>query len=148
MDVNAVDTEKQELSESKAETTTSSYFFYGTLMVPRILKQILRVPMYTTVCLTPDVIKGIKIMMRGPYHTLVPAPSNNIVKGKAYKVTCEAHEERMSYYETEAYKAQDVRISLEDGTEVAGKAFVWAGDIGKLDKGSFDESSFAWGLVS
>ena len=115
------------------------YFFYGSLMDERKLTQILRLD--SPPVLRPASIVGYSIKMWGPYPALIDGPPGNVVNGMAYEVQKEGHENRLAYYETDAYKCASCFIKPgTGGDQIFGKTFVWADDSndGDLSPGSFD----------
>jgi gamma-glutamylcyclotransferase (GGCT)/AIG2-like uncharacterized protein YtfP len=110
------------------------YFFYGTLMdravLARILQQHHRPEIY------PASIKGWQCKMSGEYPALVLG--SDYVRGMAYEVRSPRERDRLTLYETDAYKLQNCLIEFEHGRSVQGKTFVWNGDTGLLRQGTFD----------
>ncbi|KAH9874594.1 hypothetical protein IAQ61_003784 [Plenodomus lingam] len=78
--------------------------------------------------------------MWGIYPTLIPSHGGSVT-GTVWKVTSEAHFDRLAAYETAAYRWDECDAVLEDG-EILGncRTFCWAGepDSKELEKGSFD----------
>ena len=115
------------------------YFFYGSLMDEKTLTQVLRLS--SPPVLRPASIVGYSIRMWGPYPTLIDGPPGNVVSGMVYEVQAEAHEKRLAYYETDAYRSASCFITPGAGGEqIFGKTFVWANDPNDraLSVGSFD----------
>ena len=113
-------------------------FFYGSLMDPEVLQAILNLPELPTT--RPATIFGFRIKMWGIYPALIPCHSGTVT-GTVWKVTSEAHFDRLAAYETVAYKWDECDAVLEDG-EVLGncRTFCWAGQPNskELEDGSFD----------
>ena len=105
------------------------------------LKKVLSLGSPPALRLRPASIVGYSIKMWGPYPTLVDGPPGNVVNGMIYEVQKEAHEKRLAYYETNAYRCALCLIKPGTGKEeIFGKTFVWANDPNDqvLSPGSFD----------
>ncbi|KAI8933227.1 hypothetical protein NX059_009862 [Plenodomus lindquistii] len=113
-------------------------FFYGSLMDPEVLQAILSLPELPST--EPATISGFRIEMWSIYPILIPCHSGN-VKRTVWKLTSEAHFDRLAAYETAAYRWVACDAVLEGG-EILGKcrAFCWAGepDSREFEDGSFD----------
>lgn len=121
---------------------TTPYFFYGSLQHPVTLYNVLRYEVAVDdILLVPASITGLKIKMWGLYPALVDCP-DNVVTGMVYKVKSQNHEQYLAYYETGNYTSRSVKIKLEDGREIDGKTFVWAGDTNELEDGTFDLTEY------
>jgi len=121
------------------------YFFYGTLMDRKTLTRVLKLREQPE--LRPAKITGYHCMLWGEYPALVRADddgslnNDELVHGMAYEVQSPEDVGRLEAYETEYYENASCRIEFDDGREVAGRTFVWAGgdDTGELREGrSFD----------
>ncbi|KAK6496910.1 hypothetical protein TWF481_001891 [Arthrobotrys musiformis] len=126
------------------------FFFYGTLTIPAILKQILQLTE------EPVLLKAqtsmYKVKMWGPYPALVDlSPDDNDerepVKGVAYTVETEEHFKRLVAYEGGNYTPAMALIKiLEPGYEMedvaCGKTFIWQGYSEELQDGAFDPTGF------
>ena len=120
------------------------YFFYGTLTRPEVLSHILSLK--ETPVLRPASIEGYSLAMWGQYKTLLDGPPCNIVEGAAYQVQSEEDEEKLQYYETNAYEVAPCAIKLKNGGNpriVIGKTFMYAGDAEALKAGRFDRKLWA-----
>lgn len=113
-------------------------FFSGSLMDTEVLQTVLNLPELPTT--RPATISGYHVKMRGIYPTLIASPSGR-VSGTVWKVTSEAQFDRLTAYETAAYRWNECDAILEGG-EVFGNCwtFCWAGepDSKELEDGSFD----------
>lgn len=82
------------------------YFFYGSLVEPAILSQVLSLP-YTKCppIMTPaHIYGGIIKSWGGKYKALVDGTDDDIVHGSAYQVQDRESEESLLLYETEKYE--------------------------------------------
>jgi gamma-glutamylcyclotransferase (GGCT)/AIG2-like uncharacterized protein YtfP len=111
------------------------YFFYGTLMDRAVLARILQQPHRPEIY--PASINGWQCQMWGEYPALVLG-SDYTVRGMAYEVRSPRERDRLTSYETDAYKLQNCLIEFELGRSVRGRTFVWNGDTGLLRQGTFD----------
>jgi gamma-glutamylcyclotransferase (GGCT)/AIG2-like uncharacterized protein YtfP len=111
------------------------FFLYGSLMDPRQLRKVLRLP--ETPILQPASIIGWRIMFWSQYPALVFKP-NCITRGMVYKVQKKEQVEYLKCYETDVYRVRGTRIRLADGREVSGKTFVWNAGEELLKEGKFD----------
>jgi gamma-glutamylcyclotransferase (GGCT)/AIG2-like uncharacterized protein YtfP len=115
------------------------YFFYGTLMDPTMLMEIL--DLKETPMLRRATIAGYSCKLWGQYPALVNGPQGGIVEGAMYDVQTEEHAAKLAEYETRAYMAAPCDISLVDGeepTKVCGTTFRYIGPNLDLDEGDFD----------
>lgn len=117
------------------------YFFYGSLMFPRMLQHVLDLPELPE--LKPAHIVGLHLKVWGPYPALVEGEPGEIVKGMAYEVQTPEQKDKLAKYETECYQTMDyfIRVSGEEES-VLGTTFVWNGDADELDEGVFDVESW------
>lgn len=105
------------------------YFFYGTLKDAEVLKSVVGLkeePKYREAK-----IIGYALTTFEEYLALIKGESGQVVTGSGYLVQCQAHAEKLAYYETSAYELADCRIFFTDGgepSEVAGKTFMLADD--------------------
>lgn len=113
------------------------YFFYGSLMYPRMIQHSLGHSEMLE--LKPAEVVGLRVKMLGPYPALVDGEPGVVVRGVAYDVEGAGHKEKLANYETECYRTRQVLIST-DGEEgqVLCTTFVWNGDPDELDEGMFD----------
>ena len=63
----------------------------------------------------------------GKYNALVDGPETKYVRGSAYLVRSEEHEDRLRKYETEAYEVVRCLIEIDD-TIVQGCTFRFIGE--------------------
>ena len=111
-------------------------FFYGTLMDPSVLAKVLKLRDPPT--LVPANIVGYKCKRWGQYPALGDDLNGSVVEGKAYLVQTLTQRKRLEAYETDHYKIAPCLIKMQDGEEVVGNTFVWAGDEAELKEGDFD----------
>jgi gamma-glutamylcyclotransferase (GGCT)/AIG2-like uncharacterized protein YtfP len=110
------------------------FFFYGTLMDPQQLQEVLQLP--APPVLQPTRVKSYKIMLWGQYPALVDAPINSYVDGMAYFVETEEQQKMLEHYETDVYRVAGARIMTEEN-RVFGRTFMWAGDPAELTEGTW-----------
>ncbi len=118
----------------------SYYFFYGTLSDPNKLKEILKLPELPE--LRNAQLVGYSLAWWGQYRALVDGPPGNIVTGSVFLVPSKEDEDRLAYYETDAYEVKPCAISVNDDQEprtATGKTFKYAGDAAALDAKKFDK---------
>lgn len=113
------------------------YFFYGSLMDPKQLQQVLglREPPRD---FRPAEIIGYHIRMWGPYPVLLDGPPGNVVKGVAYEIEGGEYKDKLARYETANYREHNCMIQFSAEEDVIGTTFQWAGDESELRDGSFD----------
>lgn len=116
------------------------YFFYGSLMFPRMLQHVLDLPELPE--LKPAEIVGLHMKVWGPYPALVNGESGEVVKGMAYEVEGGEQKEKLARYETECYRTRPIYINLYGEEKILGTTFVWNGDADELDEGVFDVTSW------
>ena len=107
-------------------------------MDPEVLQAIPDLPELPTI--RPATISGFRIKMWGIYPTLIPCHSGR-VNGTVWKVTSEAHFDRLAAYETAAYRWDECDAVLEGGEVLRNcRTFCWAAepDSKELEDGSFD----------
>ena len=76
------------------------YFFYGTLMDPSLLAEILSLSDKPTLC--PAKIIGYTLKLWGQYPALVNGAPGQVVEGMVYHVRKKGHPEKLAEYETKA----------------------------------------------
>lgn len=121
--------------------TVENYFFYGSLMYPRMIQHVLGLSELPA--LKAAQVVGLRIKMLGPYPALVDGDPSAVVRGMAFDVEGSEQKEKLAQYETECYTTRNVLISV-DGEEdkVLGTTFVWNGNPDDLDEGTFDVASW------
>lgn len=134
------DAEKVEDSIGLLETV-GKYFFYGSLMYPRMIQRVLGLSGLPA--LKPAAVGGLRVKMLGPYPALVDGEPSAVVRGVAFDIEGAEQKEKLAQYETECYTTRQVLISV-DGEEdkVLGTTFVWNGNPDDLDEGTFDVASW------
>lgn len=150
----------QMLATSPGTTTpapTGPYFFYGTLMDPRMLSEVLGLredeqqqQQQQLPILRPGYITGYYYSRRlwGQYPALVVREGNSddsdstgIIEGMVYTVRTVDDAQKLAAYETGNYGAQSCVVIYTDGKEPAreaGSVFVFCGDGNELQEGRFD----------
>jgi hypothetical protein len=106
------------------------YFFYGTLAsVPKLCSLLSLSEDEIPILHKASVMGGkIETWGEGKYKALVDGPETSRIKGLAYQVMSEEHEDRLRKYESEAYEV--VRCSIEmNSTTVQGCTFRFVGAI-------------------
>jgi gamma-glutamylcyclotransferase (GGCT)/AIG2-like uncharacterized protein YtfP len=119
--------------------SSGPYFFYGTLMDPFLLSEILDLPKRPT--MRPAKIAGYSLKLWGQYPALVDGPPGSVVEGMVYNVEHGRHGEGLAKYETRAYRPVPCLICFTDGgepKEVMGMTFKYAGTPTGISEGSFD----------
>lgn len=111
------------------------YFFYGTLMDPKTLMDVLRRPERPE--LYPASVYGHKAMLWGGYPAAVFGGQEAILQGVACKIKSEVEANRLESYEGDMYRVRGCTMWLQDGTELAGRMFVWNQDTSVLRDGNF-----------
>jgi hypothetical protein len=100
------------------------YFFYGTLGDDQILRKALGHSDVEELDLKEAWIQGGKLKRWGTYKALVDGIEIDVVRGKAYLVKSEEEEDKLLFYETEAYDVARCRILFSNGEQsTAGCAF-------------------------
>lgn len=118
---------------------TGPYFFYGTLMDPSFLSEVLNLPQKPTI--RPAELIGYSLKLWGQYPALVNGPTGAVVEGMVCEIETEKHAKRLAQYETSAYDRAPCRIRFTDGKEpeeVSGTTFVYAGNPMDVSEGRFD----------
>jgi gamma-glutamylcyclotransferase (GGCT)/AIG2-like uncharacterized protein YtfP len=115
------------------------YFFYGTLMDPSLLSEILNLPEKSS--LRPAKLVGHSLKLWGQYPALVDGATGEVVEGMAYNVESRQHAEKLAEYEARAYRPAPCRIHFTDGEElgeISGTTFQYAGHPMDITEGKFD----------
>ncbi|KAI3390354.1 hypothetical protein diail_9956 [Diaporthe ilicicola] len=116
------------------------YFFYGSLMFPRMLQNVLDLPEVPR--LKPAEVVGLHLKMWGPYPALVNGEPGEVVKGIAYEVEGSEQKEKLARYETECYRTRKFYINVIGEGKILGTTFVWNGHADELDEGVFNVISW------
>ncbi|CAN8104773.1 unnamed protein product [Discula destructiva] len=129
-----------------AEATTQArevkelYFFYGSLMFPRMLQHVLDLPELPE--MKPAEVVGLHMKVWAPYPALVEDEPGEIVQGMAYEVAGPEQKDKLARYEIECYRTRKFHIRVAGEEEsVLGSTFVWSGSADDLDEGAFDVES-------
>lgn len=120
------------------DAPTGSYFCYGTLTDPCMVREILELE--TEPKLRPARISGYECKLWGQYPALVEAPDSAVV-GTVYNVETIEHGVKLAIYETNNYRASPCRIHYTDGKEPTngfGYTFIFQGSKKDLSEGVFD----------
>jgi gamma-glutamylcyclotransferase (GGCT)/AIG2-like uncharacterized protein YtfP len=125
---------------ARAHEAKELYFFYGSLMFPRMLQHVLDLPELPE--LKPAEVVGLHMKMWGPYPALVNGESGEVVKGIAYEVEGGEQKEKLARYETECYRTRKFYINVLGEGKILGTTFVWNGHANELDEGVFDVTSW------
>ncbi|KAJ5404865.1 hypothetical protein N7465_006149 [Penicillium sp. CMV-2018d] len=117
-------------------------FFYGTLMDPHTLSQVLKSSKRPPVLRHARVI-GFEIKLWGPYPALLSGKPLRSVDGMAYEILSQTQLDRLAAYETDKYQLRPCLIELlndDDSIEetVEGVTFMWNGQRDELREGTFD----------
>jgi gamma-glutamylcyclotransferase (GGCT)/AIG2-like uncharacterized protein YtfP len=112
------------------------YFFYGTLMDPSTLAEVLHLDYRPQ--LKAAKLVGYSCKLWGPYPALVDGPPGAIVRGVTYEVESPEEKKRLEEYETDQYRTSACLIEFETGEQILGRVFKWNGDNSLLREGSFD----------
>ena len=115
------------------------YFCYGTLMDPSLLSDILGLADKPR--LRPAKLVGYSLMLWGQYPALVDDSTEAVVEGMVYDVEYKKHAQRLTEYETQAYRPSPCLIRFTDGeepAEVTGTTFKYVGNPADLNEGYFD----------
>ncbi|KFY70976.1 hypothetical protein V499_08789 [Pseudogymnoascus sp. VKM F-103] len=105
------------------------YFFYGTLdSVPKLCSLISFSGDDIPILYDASVMGGrMETWGNGKYKALVNGSERSCVKGSAYQVMSEEHEDALRKYETDAYEVVRCLIKI-DGTAVPGCTFRFIGE--------------------
>ncbi|KAJ5787245.1 hypothetical protein N7457_002235 [Penicillium paradoxum] len=111
-------------------------FFYGTLMNPHTLSQVLKLSTPPPVMRRARVI-GFEIRLWGPYPALVDGKPLHQVDGMACELLSPTQLDRLAAYETDKYSLMTCLIDLlnDDGSTartIEGVAFMWNGQQDEL----------------
>ncbi|OJJ44872.1 hypothetical protein ASPZODRAFT_134274 [Penicilliopsis zonata CBS 506.65] len=115
------------------------YFFYGTLMDPKLLADILDLAHEPK--LRPAKVVGHSCKLWGQYPAMVDGPQEGTVEGAVYNVQTVKAGEKLAAYETNNYTFKACLIEYTDGQKPAddlGHAFLFAGNPHDLTEGTFD----------
>lgn len=115
------------------------YFFYGTLMDPSMLAEILNLEVKPV--LRPASLVGYFCKLWGQYPALVDGATGTVVEGAVYDVQTTQDGEKLAYYETKNYETASCSIRYMDGKEPAtaqGHTFKYVGNPNDLSEGGFD----------
>jgi hypothetical protein len=104
------------------------YFFYGTLANIPKLQSLLSLPEDEKPVLHEASVMGGKMetWSNGKYNALIDGPENRCVKGLAYQVMSEEHEDALRKYETSVYEVVRCLIKI-GGATVEGCTFRFVG---------------------
>lgn len=128
------------------DAPTGPYFFYGTLIDPSILREVLGLDpaeaeqRKADFDLRPAHIIGYECKLWGQYPALLDAPGS-VVDGAVFRVRTLQEGERLAAYETGNYHTVPCRIRYTDGKEPEddiGYVFQFVGDHRELSEGKFD----------
>lgn len=125
---------------ARAREAKELYFFYGSLMFPRMLQHVLDLPELPE--LKPAEVVGLHVKMWGPYPALVNGEPGEVVKGMAYEVEGSEQKEKLARYETECCRTRKFYINVGGEARILGTTFVWNGQSDELDEGVFDVTSW------
>lgn len=112
------------------------YFFYGSLMSPQVLKNILELPELP--CLSPASVLDYELKACGHYLAAIRVPGH-MVHGMVYLVQSQEEVDELQDYESSAYDCSDVWIMTSEGEAVSGKMFLWKGDVDALDDAAHEQ---------
>ncbi|KAJ5084623.1 hypothetical protein NUU61_009202 [Penicillium alfredii] len=121
-----------------SDLPTGPYFFYGSLLDPGILGEILGLD--TKPELRPAYIEGYQCKLWGQYPALVGSVPSDIVKGAVYNVRSVAEAAKLAAYETRNYQPVSCAITYTDGiwpAQQPGSAFLFRNPR-DLSEGCFD----------
>ncbi|KAI1141979.1 hypothetical protein F5Y05DRAFT_422248 [Hypoxylon sp. FL0543] len=136
-------------SASPRKYAPKTYFFYGTLTRPEILKQVLDLD-YEPI-MRPAKIVGYSLTKWGDYNALIDGEPGEEVTGMAYEVSSLEHEYKLAYYEANAYELVPCLIDYTDGkqpSQVIGSTFKYPGDAAALKEGRFDRKLWEFRMGS
>lgn len=128
-----------DLGRARKPAPEGVYFFYGSLLDPNMLVEILGLD--TTPELRPAYLKGYRCKLWGQYPALLPSPEGERVEGAAYRVRRQGDAEKLATYETRSYLTSPCEIKYIDGQSPGreeGVVFVFVGNERELIDGSFD----------
>ncbi|RAH84384.1 hypothetical protein BO86DRAFT_307084 [Aspergillus japonicus CBS 114.51] len=116
---------------------TGPYFFYGTLVDPSMLAEVLGLDEKPK--LRPAYLLGYDCKMWGQYPALIDAPGS-VVHGFVYHVRTVEFGEKLATYETNNYHAEPCLIRFTDDQgpkEDIGHTFKFVGNVNDLSDGNF-----------
>ncbi|KAJ5263716.1 hypothetical protein N7478_011321 [Penicillium angulare] len=117
-------------------------FFYGTLMDPETLSQVLRTPGSLPIMSRARVI-GYDVKLWGPYPVLIDGKPLQTVDGMVFEILSKTQLDRLVSYETDNYQLQPCLIDILNRhnsviSTVNGVTFMWNGQQDELQGGKFD----------
>jgi gamma-glutamylcyclotransferase (GGCT)/AIG2-like uncharacterized protein YtfP len=115
------------------------YFFYGTLMAPSILAEILGLE--SSPSLRPAYIMGYERKLWGQYPALLDGAQGSVVHGAVCHVPAVDDAVKLAKYETRNYQPESCMIHYTDGIEPStelGYVFLFAGHAKDLREGDFN----------
>ncbi|EAW14348.1 gamma-glutamylcyclotransferase family protein [Aspergillus clavatus NRRL 1] len=127
------------LKMRSAPPQTGLYFFYGTLMDPKILADILDLDHEPK--LRPAKVVGYACKLWGQYPAMVDGPQDATVEGAVYNVQTVKDGEKLAAYETNHYQTKACLIEYMDSQEPVddlGHTFMFVGDSRDLTEGTFN----------
>ncbi|KAI9039893.1 gamma-glutamylcyclotransferase family protein [Aspergillus affinis] len=122
------------------------YFFYGTLMDPDTLSQVLKLPRpHIPPVMRRARVVGYEIKLWGPYPALIEKNTSSLqsVNGIAYEILPQTQVDRLAANETGKYCLRSCMIDLlndDDNVQetIHGLTFLWDGEHGEQRDGTFD----------
>ncbi|KAJ5698419.1 hypothetical protein N7462_000424 [Penicillium macrosclerotiorum] len=117
-------------------------FFYGTLMDPETLSQVLRTSDSLPIMSRARVI-GYDIKLWVPYPDLIDGKPLQLVDDMVFEILSKTQLDRLVSYETDKYQFQPCLIDIlnHDNSVIStvdGVTFMWNGQQGELQEGKFD----------
>ncbi|KAJ5178916.1 hypothetical protein N7492_002126 [Penicillium capsulatum] len=117
-------------------------FFYGSLMDPQTLSQVLKSSKPPPV-LHRAILTGYRIKLWGPYPALVEGQASDFVDGMVCEFLSPTELDRLASYETDKYRRLSclVEVLNDDGSvkeTVEAITFAWNGGQDELREGTFD----------
>ncbi|KAJ6093035.1 hypothetical protein N7486_008324 [Penicillium sp. IBT 16267x] len=117
-------------------------FFYGTLMDPETLSQVLRTSDSLPIMSRARVI-GYDVKLWGPYPALIDGKPLRPVDGMVFEILSKTQLDRLMSYETDNYQLQSCLIDIlnHDNSVIStvdGVTFIWNGQQDELQEGKFD----------
>ncbi|GAB7353676.1 hypothetical protein MBLNU459_g4082t1 [Dothideomycetes sp. NU459] len=122
-----------------SDPPTGVYFFYGTLMDPEMLRDVLGIDELPQI--RPATVYGYSCRAWGQYPVLVDSITNQVVSGRAWKMSDVKHARRLKEYETNSYSIRGAQIVYSDSLsprEQLGWTFMFAGRESELSDDKFD----------
>jgi hypothetical protein len=125
------------------------FFFYGPLMDPSTLAQVLQLPEAPD--LRPARVIGYSVKMYGMYPALLWGPPENAVYGVACEILSLEQFDRVCGFEYGKFEASPCYIEFVGGDgeseePIKGETFLWQGDHGELRDGGFDLEGWRRGV--